>query len=102
MIVDYPILIAKILAIPKALMVIFQKRISNVIIGSDPQNAIKAIKGEINPSSQILNFIEDINVLAKIVENINFLYSSRSVNKLTDEIAKRTHHLTLKRFVYHE
>lgn len=85
----------KTLAIRESGLGIIQKRVSNIIIESDPWISIQTIKGHIKVPSQILNLIEDINVLAKAMENINVLYCSKSVNNLADR-TKKPHYCSIK------
>lgn len=51
-----------------------------IIIESDSLVTIKAINGEINSPRLFGNVVEDINIMAKTVTNINFVYCSRSTN----------------------
>lgn len=48
---------------------------AQVFIESDLVVAIRAIKGEINPLSQIRNLVEDINILAQTVKIIKLVNS---------------------------
>lgn len=50
---DHHILDAEILTIREAIVAIIQKQLSEVIIESDSLIAIQAIRGEINPPSNI-------------------------------------------------
>lgn len=42
-------------------------------------------------SSQIVNHIIDISVLARNLKNIQFIYCNRDMNRLVDKIAKQVH-----------
>lgn len=86
---DQHILVAKTLAIWKAVVPIIQKQKSEVVIESDSLNVIQAIRGDVIPPSQIRNLVEHINILAKVVKNIKFVYYSKSANELVDLIAKK-------------
>lgn len=65
------------------------------IIESDSKIAIQAIKGEINPLSDISSIVEEIRVLASVLMNIQFLYCNRKANDLTDELVKKVDRCTI-------
>lgn len=60
------------------------------IIKSDSLIASQAINGKPILLRQIRNLMEDINMLAKDIENVKFVYCKRSANALTDKITKET------------
>lgn len=74
MIGDYPILIAEILAIQKALETVVQEKLSNVIFESDSLIVVQDTIGEIKSPYQICNLVKDITALAEVGKNIKFLY----------------------------
>lgn len=86
---DHHNLVAEILAIRKAIVTIIHKELAEVIITSDSLVAVKAING--GPPIQIRNLVEHIKSLANVIQNIKFVYCSRSANELANMIAKKAH-----------
>lgn len=68
----------KTLAIRESVDVIIQRHIVKIIIESDSLTIIQVIKEEVLPPSQVRNLVKDINVLAKVVNNIEFMYCNWS------------------------
>lgn len=96
---DSLILVAEPLAIPRWVVKIVQKHMSNVIVESDSLIVIQEINENIKPHRLISNLIMDIITSAKAVENIKFVYCNRFANGLVDTIAKKEHFCCTKRFL---
>lgn len=64
--------------------------ISQSIIEIDSLIVIQAINRKSITPGQIRNLIDDINMLQKDIENLNFIYYRRFANELTDRIPKET------------
>lgn len=74
----------EVIAIGEAILSIIEKRLSNVIIESNSQLTIEAIRGDIKAPIQIYNLVESIRVRAKVVNNVNLLnrFIGDSINRL--------------------
>lgn len=94
-----PVLVAETLAIRNVLKQAIWEKYSKVIIDSDLLIAIHAMNGKSIPTMQVCNLIEDIIMLAKLIDNIKFVYFRRSVNDLANKIAKGTLRYPKKRVI---
>lgn len=89
---DNLILIAKALAFWEGILVIIQKCILNVVLDSDSQIVIQAVKIDIKVPNQIS---QGINLLAKAMKSITFyIVINPPINSLIG-LQKKAHHCNI-------
>lgn len=89
---DDPVLVAETLAIHKPLMRAIIDRYPKIIIQNDSLIVVHAINREFNQSKDICNFVQDIIILVKNVDNIQFVFCKITVNELAGRIVRETLH----------
>lgn len=67
---------------------VIEDKYSKIIFEKDPQITIQAINRKSTPPLRYLNFIEDIMMLTKNIENVGVVFYRKSTNESADKIIK--------------